>query len=224
MAQARAVETRARQRQHVERKVDAEPALKPGPEQLEHAARTSAKIEQRAERPIGESRLDFGLNRRVGGVQAPYPIPLGGVLAEIGLRRGRAGGTHGGQAFAIADHHAIVGIELRCERARKVGFVAMLGETEKRPRTFAKSHHQTRLGQQPQMSRDARLRLAQDFGELGDGEFGFGQQCKQAQPRFLACGLEHGRQFVEREAILGHTSHINISLCRGKAAGSRLQG
>ena len=51
MAQARAVEPRARQRQHVERQIDAEAALDPRPEQFEHAPGAGAEIEQRAERP-----------------------------------------------------------------------------------------------------------------------------------------------------------------------------
>ena len=56
MAQAGAVEPRARERQHVERHVEAEAALDRGPEQFEHAAGAGAEIEQRAERLVGERR------------------------------------------------------------------------------------------------------------------------------------------------------------------------
>ena len=42
---------------------------------------------------------------------------------------------------------------------------------------------QSGFGEQLEMARDARLRLAQDFGQVGDGEFGLGQQREDAQAR-----------------------------------------
>ena len=44
---------------------------------------------------------------------------------------------------------------------------------------------QSGFGEQLEMARDARLRLAQDFGQIGDGQFGLGEQRKDAQPRGL---------------------------------------
>jgi hypothetical protein len=41
---------------------------------------------------------------------------------------------------------------------------------------------QVRLGEELEMARDAGLRLPQDFGQVGDGEFGLGQERKNAQP------------------------------------------
>ena len=49
-----ALEPGARDRQHVERQIDAEPALDVRAEQLEHAAGAGAEVEQRAERPVGQ--------------------------------------------------------------------------------------------------------------------------------------------------------------------------
>ena len=40
------------------------------------------------------------------------------------------------------------------------------------------------------MARDARLRLAQDLGEVGDRQLGLGEQRQDAQPRVFARGLE----------------------------------
>ena len=101
-------------------------ALQPGSEQLEHAPSAGAEIEQRAERPIGESLLDFGFHRCVRGVQSPDAVPLGRMLPEIGLCRGRAGGTYRREALTVARHHAIIGIEQRRERAGELGLVAVL--------------------------------------------------------------------------------------------------
>ena len=55
------------------------------------------------------------------------------------------------------------------------------------------------------MARDARLRLPQDLGEIGYGEFGFGQQHQNAQTRFFAGGLEGGVERVELQ--VGGTAH-----------------
>ena len=44
---------------------------------------------------------------------------------------------------------------------------------------------QSGFGEQLEMARDARLRLAQDLGQVGDGQFGLGQQREDAQPRGL---------------------------------------
>ena len=63
---------------------------------------------------------------------------------------------------------------------------AALAQAEERPGALAEALDQAGLGQQPQMARDARLRLAQDVGEVGDGELGLGEQREDAQPRRLA--------------------------------------
>ena len=53
--------------------------------------------------------------------------------------------------------------------------------------------------QQLEMARDARLRLAQDFGEVGDGQFGLGQQRKDAQPRALGHRPQRVMHGLERQ-------------------------
>ena len=54
-----------------------------------------------------------------------------------------------------------------------------------------------------QMARNARLRLAQDVGEVGDGQLGLGEQRQHAQARVLARGLEGGVEGVEDRAEAG---------------------
>ena len=54
MFQARAIEPRAREAQHVGRQIDAEPALDRGAEQFQHAPGAGAEIEQRAHRLVAE--------------------------------------------------------------------------------------------------------------------------------------------------------------------------
>ena len=113
-------------------------------------------------------------------------------------------------------------IEALDQRARDVGAAAVLGEAEERPRAFAEALDQPGLGQQLEMARDARLRLAQDVGEIGDGQLGLGQQREHAQPRLLAGRLERGVEGVETEhsavchsnqpGLWGRSHYIKISL------------
>ena len=49
------------------------------------------------------------------------------------------------------------------------------------------------------MARDARLRLAEDVGQILDRQFGLGQQRQDAQARRLAGRLQRGIEGVEAE-------------------------
>ena len=177
-----AVEPRARQRQHVERQIEAEAALDIGGEQFEHAAGAGAEIEQRTDRLIGQRRADGLFDGGVGDMEFADAVPFRGMPAEIILRGGGAGGAHGGQALAVAGDDRIVGIEPRDQRAGDVGAAAALAETEEGPRAFAEALDQAGFGEKPQMPRQPRLRLAQDFGEVRHRQFGLGQQHQDAQP------------------------------------------
>ncbi len=192
-----ALQPRARKREHVERHVDAEPALDLRPEQFEHAARAGAEIEERADRPVGERRLDRALDRGVRDMQAADAIPFGGVLREISLRGLRARGTHRGEPSAVAHHHRIGRIEPAGQHLRDLGDAAALAEAIERPAPLAETIHQPGLGEQLEMPRDARLRLAQDLGEVGDGQFGLGEQREDAQARALTGGPQGRMQGVE---------------------------
>ena len=77
----------------------------------------------------------------------------------------------------------------------------MLGQTEEGPGALAEALDQPGLGQQLEVARDARLRLAQNVGEVGDGQFGLGQQRQNAQPRVLAGGFQGRVEGVEAELI-----------------------
>src|SRR5262249_8418822 len=58
---------------------------------------------------------------------------------------------------------------------------------------------QPSLDEEPEMAGNARLRLAQDGGEIGDGEFRLPQQRQDAQPSGLGRGLERPVERLERQ-------------------------
>ena len=174
-------------------------------EQLQHAAGAGAEIEQRAERPVGKRRADRLLHRLVGDMQLADAVPFGGMAREIFLRGGGARRAHRGEPLAVAGDGGVVGIEPRDQFARQRRRAAALAQPEERPGALAEALDQPGLGQQPQMPRDARLRLAQDVGEVGDRQLGLGQQRHDAQPRLLAGRLEGAVEGGERQ--LGRRSH-----------------
>ena len=160
------------------------------PEQFEHAAGAGAEIEQRAKRLVGERFLNRRLHRFVRDMQLADTVPFGGMGAKVSLRRGGARLPHRGEPRPVAGNGLIGGIEAIEQRARHRRPAARLGQPEEGPGALAIALDQPRLGQQPQMARDARLRLAQNVGQVGDGELGFAQQRQHAQTRFLARRLQ----------------------------------
>ena len=91
------------------------------------------------------------------------------------------------------------GIEAVDERARDVSAAAMFGQPEECPRALAEALDQPCFDQQLEVPRDARLRLAQDVGEIGNGQLGFGQQGQHAQASLLAGRLERRVEGIETE-------------------------
>ena len=83
----------------------------------------------------------------------------------------------------------------------------MLGEAKECPRPLAEALDKAGLGQELQVARNARLRLPQDVGEVGDGQLGLGQQRQHAQTCLLARRLERGIEGIETE--LSATVHLS---------------
>ena len=140
-------------------------------------------------------------------------VPLRGVAAEIILRRGGAGRAHRGEPLAVAGDHRIFRIEPRDQRAGDID-AALFAEPVEGPGALAEALDQPRLGQEPQVAGQPRLRLAQDFGEVGDGQFGLGQQRQDAQPRGFAGGLQRRRQPGKGELFLIHR-HFHLPAAFG---------
>ena len=148
MFQARALQPVARQQQHVERQIEAEPALDLRAEQFEHAAGAGAEIKQRAERLVGERGADRVLHRLVGDVQLADAVPFGGVRAEISLRGGGARLRAPRRAASRSRRDGLVGrIEPLEQRARDLGAAAVLGQPEEGPGALAEALDQAGLGQ-----------------------------------------------------------------------------
>ena len=159
---------------------------------------------------LGERGADRLFDGGISHMEFADAIPFRGVPAEIILRRGGARRAHRGEPLAVAGDDRIVGIEPRDHRACDIGSTAALAQTEERPRAFAEALDQSGLGEEAQMPRQPRLRLAQDLGEVGDRELGFGDQRQDAQSRGFASCLEHGGQGWEGEELGVHGKAASI--------------
>ena len=151
-----------------------------------------------------------GFHRGVGHVQLADLVPLACVPSEILLRRRRPRGPHAREPLAVTRQHRIAGVEQLRERFAERGTVAFAGAAIERPARFAMALHQPGLGQELQMARDARLRLAEDFGQVRDRELRLAEQREQAQARILGRGLEAVEQ--RREAQRGRHKDMLMSL------------
>ena len=68
------------------------------------------------------------------------------------------------------------------------------------------------------MPRQSGLRLAQNLGQVGDRQLGFGKERQNAQPRCLARGFQTGGQPAESKLLkihaIVHLVDIRISVYR----------
>ncbi len=97
-------------------------------------------------------------------------------------------------------------VELRAERRRE-RHPALVEEAGRQPviaeAAVALFGHEPGLLEEPEVARDARLREAEDAGELGDVQAFFRQHAQEPQPGLIA------EQPVERRGL----SHIYKSTC-----------
>ena len=213
MLQARAVEPGARERQHVEREVDAEPALELRAEQLEHAAGAGAEIEQRAERPVGERGADRRLHRLVGDVQRADAVPLGGMRLEIGLRGGGARGAHLGEPLAVARDDRVVARRAAPTSERIASAAAPCSARRKNAQAPSRKRATSPASASSLRWREMRgcdwRRMSVRSETVSSAS---NSKAEDAQPRLLAGRLE-GRVEVVEADLVGTRHWWDISQC-----------
>ena len=201
MREAGALELGARVGEHGRAEVEAEAAPEARREQLQHAARAGAEVDQQIERagaerlatrpprPRPRPRAARGCcpTRRRGPGSRPAPPPRARACRASARRRSRTS-TGSARSTRLQD------------QARQLAAAPVLGQPEVDPAALGRALDQAGLGQQLQMPADARLALAEDAGEVLDVELARRQQHQHAQPRRLRHGLQHadGRRRSQR--------------------------
>ena len=132
-------------------------------------------------------------------MQAADPVPVGGVPGEVLPRRLGAVGPHRAQPLAVVGDRRVGRVEVGEHPADDASARPDVGEPEERPRSLRRAGDEPGLGEQLEVARHPRLRLAQDLGEVRHGELGLGQQRQDPQPGRLPGGLEGVVERVERQ-------------------------
>jgi hypothetical protein len=146
-------------------------------------------------------------------------IPVGGVGGEIAGGLFGAGVADLGEPCPVGEKHRIVQADMLQHSPAERGGATLMGDEEEGPGAFAVALDQPGLDEQLEVARDARLRLAENGDEFGDGQLRLGEQREQAQPCLLARrgkggeqGLEGGGSLVFWHGRRPVPEHIKICL------------
>ena len=186
-------------------RIEADGAPGAGAEQLQHAAGAGAEVEQIADAALVRARrgrrASTAVLRRVQRAQA---VPFGREPGEEGLRRFGALPAHGGEPLAVGGEAVIGAVERGEDGPQDRG--------ARRPRSASRKKAQApsrcrstspRVDEQLQVARDARLRLAEDVGQIGHGQFALGEQRQDAQARLLGGGPQGAERLVQGGCAVG---------------------
>ena len=196
-------------------------------QQGEHAAGAGAEVEQRPIDLFGPrmsriARLHLGRPTHEASGCDPTPRH-GGRSRPAPPRPARCGRPRAGPGRRPARRSLLVETLARGSRASDAGRSA-LGDAEEGPGALAMALDQAGLGHELEMPRDARLRLAEDVGEVGDVELALGRAAPAragASPPRPPGGRRRGSSRDTPSAGGGHGRNpgsakfdIKISLCR----------
>ncbi len=188
--QARRLELERRIGQHRLVDVEAEAALVATGQHLQHAAGTRAEVDQGLERRARERRGDGGFDRGLGHVERADAVPVGRMLAEIGLGSGLALVLQSLGAGAVTAQDGVAGIDGIQQAAHEPAALRPVRDVKIDPAPFTETLDQAGFRQELQMSADARLALAQDLGQILDVELTGRQQQEDPETRALGRRLE----------------------------------
>jgi len=204
------VEIGPRHLKHLPAGVDADGALIDRREQFQQASGAGAEIEHGLDRPLA----DHGAHRRLDPafihMQGAQFVPRRRVLGEIAGGLLRSALAHRFQPLAIARQLRVARIDAIQQIVDHARGKSLLRRAEEGPRPFLIALQQAGLRQQAQMPRDARLRLAQDLDEVGDGQIGGRKQQQQTQARLFARGAQQVHRFIQRQLRAGQHRHLQI--------------
>ena len=206
-----------RDRQHGVARIEPDHARRTGREKLQHPSRARAEIEQSADRTIadgGEHRLFDGLLRCM---HRPQSVPVRSEPREIILRRFRTLLARGGEARPVGHDMRIGRVERIEQRMQQASGDGAVRQAEERPGALAMTLDEARFDEELEMARNARLRLAENVGEIGYRQLTLSKQRQDPQTRLLP-GRPKGDQSIaqSQDGRIGHriqASDLHIKIC-----------
>ncbi len=134
-----------------------------------------------------------GFHRLRRQFQRPHLIPVRTLAAEGFRCLPRPFGQHPGGLAAVGFQRRVVAGQAGDQLPRQIA-VGTGGQGEPDIRALPHPVQQAALAEQLQMPRQARLRLAEDFGELHDTERPARRQREQAQTGRFSGGAQTGQE------------------------------
>ena len=128
---------------------------------------------------------------------------IGAICSKYSLRRGRPARAHGVEALQVGGEHRVVGVDGVERRSGERAMRSRVGEAEERPGALAVLDDQPGVDEQLQVPRHAGLRLAEDLGQVGDGQFAVAEHGDDPQPRLLADGAQRVERLLGGEPFDG---------------------
>ena len=190
----------------------------PRREELQHAAGAGAEIERGCGSGVGPSASSTAASTAASGAWRDR------IRSHSGASRAKKAWAACARCARTASSRVRSSRSCWSARSRAIehrpqdpGRRAPVGQPEEGPGALAVALHEAGLDQKLQMARDARLRLAQDVGEVGDRQLALGQQGQDPQPRLLGGGPQDAQASSSRVGAAGSSwpsslSHIKICL------------
>ena len=153
-----------------------------------------------------ESRALFeshaSLQQLISSARVPLETPIEAKRSIVeripGLVAVLPGLIGGAQAIPITAQHRVTRINTLNQRANKTACRITISHTEKGPRPFTTALDEARFNHQFEVPRHARLRLAQNIGEIGHGKLALGKQRQNPDPRILAGRPQRAHKRLKR--------------------------
>ena len=168
-------------------------------QQLQHAPGAGAEVEHRSVGAFADDVEDRRFDDRVGSVQRALLVPVVGDAGEVLLGGGGAAAAHDLEPVEVDRRDGVVVLDAGQQVGDELGDRPLADELEERPRAFPVLVDHARLGEQLEVARDARLGLAEDVGEVGDGQLAVLQQGDDPQAGLLADRAQHVEDGVGAE-------------------------
>ena len=188
---ARRLELDPRKPKHFRRAVDADRLARARAEQLDHPAGAGADIDQPAERPLAERRVDRVLDLAFGDMERADLVPHLGVAGEIAVGGLGAFGADRSRSAPRRRRTAPASlrppsIDQREQRLDALG----VGKRQENPAAFLAALEHAGVGEDLEVARHARLALPEHLRQLADRQLHQPQQRDDAQPRRVGKRLE----------------------------------
>ena len=175
------------------RGIHADPLADPRRQQFQHPAGAGADVQQPARIGSGTSGKQRSLDRGGRQVQRPHLVPVGTLAAETFRRHAGAFSQHAGSLAAVSLQGLVV-LRQPCDQVARQSAGLAVGQGEPDIRALAHAVQQAAVAQQLQVTGEARLRLAEDIGELRDAECAAAGQRQQAEAGRFGGGAQAGQQ------------------------------